>query len=168
MKKLFAFLFALPSLALAAPFAYVSDEGSGTVSVVDTASDTVVDTLQTGGKPRGAAASGRWLYVSDQPNNRLLLIDLDQRKQTGAIALGVSPEGVGRSRDGRWIAAASEQSNSVTFIDTATQREVFSVKVKGQNPEHAAFSPDGRVVYTGRPRRLHRGGRRRHRGSDRR
>ncbi len=149
MKKLLALALMLPSVALAAPFAYVSNEGSGTVSVIDTSTDAVVDTLQTGGKPRGAAigADGRWLYVSDQPNNRLVLIDLKERKQAGAIALGVSPEGVGRSPDGRWIAAASEQTNSVAFIDTATQREVFTVKLQGQNPEHAVFSPDGKFVY---------------------
>ena len=107
MKTLLAAAAMLPAIALAAPFAYVSNEGAGTLSVIDTSTDTVVDTLQTGGKPRGAAAAGGWLYVSDQPNNRLVLIDLKERKQAGAIALGVSPEGVGRSSDGRWIAAAS-------------------------------------------------------------
>lgn len=143
-----ALLLLVPVLAIAAPFAYVSNEGSGTVSVIDTASDTVVASIQTGGKPRGAAAGadGR-LYVSDQPNNRLVVIDLKDRRIAGSMALGVSPEGVGRSADGRWIAAASEQSNSVTFVDTRVQREVFIVKVKGENPEHAVFSPDGRFVY---------------------
>jgi YVTN family beta-propeller protein len=101
MKSPLALALLVPCFAFAAPFAYVSNEGSGTVSVVDTATGTVVDTLETGGKPRGAAAAGQWLYVSDQPNNRLVLIDLKGRKQAGAIALGVSPEGVGRSSDGR-------------------------------------------------------------------
>ncbi|HYS74879.1 MAG TPA: hypothetical protein VEM38_02160, partial [Burkholderiales bacterium] len=56
------------SSACAAPFAYVPNERSGTVSVIDTASDQVVATIKAGGKPRGIAASpdGRRLYVSDQ------------------------------------------------------------------------------------------------------
>ena len=33
--------------------AYVTSEGSGTVSVIDTPTDTVVSTIDTGGKPRG-------------------------------------------------------------------------------------------------------------------
>src|SRR5258708_29243150 len=136
-----------PFCALAAPFAYVSNEGSGSISVIDTATDTVVDTLQTGGKPRGAAAAGAGLYVSDQPNNRLILVDLRERKTAGAIALGVSPEGVGRSADGRWIAPATEQSHSVTFIDTQLQRESFTVKVPGRNPAHAMFRPPATIVY---------------------
>ena len=45
------------SQARAAPFAYVPNERSGTVSVIDTASDQVVATIKTGGKPRGIAAS---------------------------------------------------------------------------------------------------------------
>jgi len=94
-----------------------------------------------GGKPRGAAAAGDWLYVSDQPNNRLILVNLKERK-TLARSRRRLAEGVGRSADGRWIAAASEQSNSVTFIDTQLQREAFTVKVRGQNPEHAIFRPD--------------------------
>ena len=45
----------------AAPFAYVANEGSGTVSVIDTASDEVVATIAAGKKPRGLAISGDWL-----------------------------------------------------------------------------------------------------------
>ena len=40
-----------------APLAYVPNEGSGTISIIDTASDTVVGEITTGGKPRGLALS---------------------------------------------------------------------------------------------------------------
>ena len=43
------------SAAHAAPFAYVSNEGSASVSVIDTATDKVVSTIKIGEKPRGAA-----------------------------------------------------------------------------------------------------------------
>lgn len=80
---------ALPAMAAAAPFAYVPNEGSGTVSVIDTATDKVVAEIPAGAKPRGTAISpdGRTAYVSNQPNNRLVLIDLMQRRSAGAIAL---------------------------------------------------------------------------------
>ena len=38
----------LPGLALAAPFAYVPNEKSGTVSVIDTATDSVVADIKAG------------------------------------------------------------------------------------------------------------------------
>ncbi len=68
--------------AWAAPFAYVPNERSGTISVIDTASDEVVATVRTGGKPRGSAASpdGRRLYVSDQTSGALLIVDLAKRE----------------------------------------------------------------------------------------
>lgn len=40
------------SVALAAPMAYVPNEKSGTVSVIDTATDTVVAEIKAGSKPR--------------------------------------------------------------------------------------------------------------------
>ena len=45
------------SVALAAPMAYVPNEKSGTVSVIDTATDTVVAEIKAGSKPRGLAVS---------------------------------------------------------------------------------------------------------------
>ena len=137
--------------ALAAPFAYVPNEGSGTLSVIDTATDQVVGEIPAGKKPRGLAVSldGARLYVSDQPNNRLVVVDLALRKAVGTVPLGVSPEGVSASPDGRYIAVALEESNSVAFIAAATGTEAFTVKVEGKNPEHAVFSPDGKLVYVG-------------------
>ena len=125
-------LASLSTFASAAPFAYVPNEGSGTVTVIDTASDEVVANIPTGKKPRGLAISGNWLYVSDQPNNRLQMIDLQQRKAAGVIALGESPEGVYASPDGRWIAAAMEESHDVAITDTQTNKVAFTIKgVKG-------------------------------------
>ena len=127
------------------------NEGSGTLSVIDTATDQVVGEIQAGKKPRGLAVSldGTRLYVSDQPNNRLVVIDLAVRRAVGVVSLGVSPEGVSASPDGRYIAVALEESNSVAFIAVATGTEAFTVKVEGKNPEHAVFSPDGKLVYVG-------------------
>ena len=104
----FALLAALPPFLHAEPFAYVPNEGAGTVSVIDTATDQVVAELPGGSKPRGLAvgANSRWLYVSDQPKNSLQLVDLGARALGAVVALGESPEGVSISPDGRWVVAA--------------------------------------------------------------
>src|SRR5215212_7156644 len=82
--------------ALAQPFAYVPNEGSGTLTVIDTRDDRVVAEIAAGSKPRGIAISrdGRIAYVSDQAANGLVPIDLQTRKAGAPIALGESPEGV--------------------------------------------------------------------------
>src|SRR5688500_4928707 len=103
----------------AAPFAYVPNENSGSVSIIDTATDKVVGELRTGGKPRGIAVSpdGARLYLSDRASNSLLVVDLARREVEKRIPLGQSPEGISLSRDGRWLAAAIEEADSVVLID---------------------------------------------------
>src|SRR5687768_636195 len=85
------------------PVAYVPNEGSGTISIVDTTTDTVTGEIRTGGKPRGLALSrdGRFIYVSDGPSNSLRIVDVAQRAVVASVALGKSPEGVSVSPDGR-------------------------------------------------------------------
>ena len=69
-RTLLATVLALPLAALAAPFAYVPNEGSATLSIIDTATDQVVGEIAVGKKPRGTVISldGKTAYVSDQPN----------------------------------------------------------------------------------------------------
>ena len=64
---------AATTTASAAPFAYVPNEGSGNLSVIDTQTDQVVYEFPAGKKPRGTVISldGTRAYVSDQPGNRL-------------------------------------------------------------------------------------------------
>ena len=99
-KKLNLLRFALlPIFAInaswASPYAYVPNEKSGTISIIDCATDKVIDTIPAGSKPRGLAVTpdGKTLYVSDQPANALQVIDLRSRKITGAIALGERANG---------------------------------------------------------------------------
>ena len=63
-------LLVLPLNGFAAPFAYVPNEGSGTLGIIDTANDSIVGELPAGKKPRGTLVSldGRTAYVSDQPS----------------------------------------------------------------------------------------------------
>jgi YVTN family beta-propeller protein len=135
-------LTALPTFLHAEPFAYVPNEGAGTVSVIDTATDKVVAELPGGSKPRGLAVGidRHWLYVSDQPHNRLQLVDIGGGALGATVALGESPEGVSISPD------AVEGKNDIAVIDTRTNALAFSIKVHGKNPEHAVFSPNGRLL----------------------
>src|SRR5687767_11012471 len=76
--------------AIAQPFAYVPNEGSGTISVIDTATDTVTGEIRTGGKPRGIALNPKtqMLYVSDSPSSTLKVIDVRTRETINQVSLG--------------------------------------------------------------------------------
>ena len=126
------------------------NEGSGTVSVIDTATDKVTATLNFGKKPRGIAisADGTRLYLSDQTANALVVVDIAKRRDDrdacrSAIRRRRStcrPTASGSS-------AAIEENDQVVIVDTAALKVDRSIKMKGKNPEHAVFSPDGKWLY---------------------
>jgi YVTN family beta-propeller protein len=146
-----AILSACAGMALAAPLAYVPNEKSGTISVIDTGTDKVARTIGTGGKPRGVALSpdGATLYASDQASNALLVVELVGGLVRDRIPLGESPEGIDLSRDGVLLAAASEATNGVILLETSGEHRKWTIPVPGKNPEHTAFSPDGRWLLVG-------------------
>ena len=127
----------------AAPFAYVPNEGSASISIIDTA------TLKLGKKPRGIAVSldGSRLFISDQTANALLTADLVKREVVATTALGSSPEAIYLSPDGKWLSAAIEEDDQVLLIDAASGTIAHRIKMRGKNPEHAVFSPDGKWLY---------------------
>jgi len=99
-------------------------------------------------------------YTSDQFSNTVSVIDPVDNKLLGAIRLGdltpgnLSPlykgqllvHGMGFSPDRRTLAVISIGSNSVSFIDTATNT-VKHVSYVGRSPHEAFFTPDGREVW---------------------
>src|SRR6266704_1471754 len=63
--------------AEAAPFAYVTEQTSGTVSVIDTATNTVVATVAVGSRPSAVAITpnSAFAYVANQTSNTASVID---------------------------------------------------------------------------------------------
>jgi YVTN family beta-propeller protein len=135
--------------AAAAPFAYVPNEGSASISVIDTATDRVTATFPTGAKPRGVAVSGdgRRLFVSEQAAGAVVAYDTSNGRELGRAAVGASPEALYLSPDGRRLAVAVEEDDTVAIVDTASLAVVRRIRTRGKNPEHAAWSPDGRWIY---------------------
>src|ERR1700756_3281223 len=99
-------------------------------------------------------------YTSDQFSNTVSVIDPSSNKLLGVIRLGdptpgnLSPlykgqllvHGMGFSPDHKTLATISIGSNSVTFIDTATNA-VKHVTYVGRSPHEAFFTPDQKEVW---------------------
>ena len=100
------------------------------------------------------------VYAGEQFSNTVSVIDPSSNKLLGVIRLGdpqpanLSPlyrgqvlvHGLGFSPDGRTLAVVSIASNSVTFIETATNA-VKHVTYVGRSPHEAFFTPDGKEVW---------------------
>jgi YVTN family beta-propeller protein len=128
--------------------AYATNEGAGTISVIDIATDTVASTIDTGGKPRGLAVckGSKKLYVTEQTKAQLWVIDPVKAVIEQRVQLGESPEAVYCSPNGDWLGIANEGANSISFIHTQRLKVEFEIPVHGKNPEHGVFSPDGKLM----------------------
>ncbi len=99
---------------------YTSDQFSNTVSVIDPAAGTLLGVIRLGDPAPGSLSP---LY-----RGQLLV------------------HGMGFSPDRKTLAMISIGSNSVSFIDTATNT-VKHVAYVGRSPHEAFFTPDGREVW---------------------
>lgn len=111
-------------------------------------------------QPNIPVSSKDRFYTSDQFSNTVSVIDPATNTLLGVIKLGdptpanLSPlykgqllvHGMGFSPDHRTLAVISIGSNSVTFIDTATNTVKHTTYV-GRSPHEAFFRPDGKEVW---------------------
>jgi YVTN family beta-propeller protein len=100
------------------------------------------------------------VYAAEQFSNTVSVTDPVDNKLLGVIKLGdaqpanfsplykgqVLVHGMGYSPDHRTLAVVSIGSNSVTFIDTATNA-VKHVTYVGRAPHEAFYTPDGKEVW---------------------
>jgi YVTN family beta-propeller protein len=100
------------------------------------------------------------VYAAEQFSNTVSVIDPSTNTNLGVIRLGdpqpmnLSPlykgqvlvHGLGFSPDRKTLAVVSIASNSVTFVDTATNRVKHTTYV-GRSPHEAFFTQDGSEVW---------------------
>jgi YVTN family beta-propeller protein len=100
------------------------------------------------------------VYAAEQFSNTVSVTDPADNKLLGVIRLGdpqpgnLSPlykgqvlvHGMGFSPDHKTLAVVSIGSNSVTFVDTATNAVKHTTYV-GRSPHEAFFTPDGNEVW---------------------
>jgi PQQ-dependent catabolism-associated beta-propeller protein len=130
----------------------VSNERSGTVSVIDTATNKVVSTLKVGSRPRGIHVNGNRVFVALSDTARqaqstadaILAFDLAGRRILGRYDAGSDPEQFAVSRDGSTLFTSNEDAGTASITRLG---KVIATLIVGIEPEGVAISPDGRWVY---------------------
>ncbi len=115
----------------AAPFGYITNERDSTVSVLDTATNTVTATVPVGTGPIGVAVSpdGARVYVTLQGSNAVSVISAATNTVTATMPVGLGPIGVAVSPDGARVYVANGVSHAVMVISTATNAVTATVPV---------------------------------------
>src|SRR5262245_45823211 len=95
-RVLVAAIVVAATTAHAAPRAYITNGGSGTVSVIDTASDAVVATIPVGQGPTGVAINraGTRAWVTNFTDSTVSVIDVATNTVVATPAVLSQPVGV--------------------------------------------------------------------------
>ena len=156
MKLRICWLFAIAALVFCcfagaqalAQNAYITNLDANTVSVIDTASNTVTATIPVGSRPGGVAVTpdGSTVYVTNFQNNTVSVIATASNTVTATIPVGIFPTGVAVSPDGSTVYVANFIDETVSVIATATNTVTATIPV-GSGPRGVAVTPDGSTVY---------------------
>lgn len=133
------------------PFAYVTSGNN--ISVIDTATDKVVDTMEIGSGLLELAVNptGAKVYVTNSGNNTVSVIDTNISKVIATVKGLSSPYGIAITPDGKKAYVTNNrdavfENGTVSVIDTGTNTVKDTVKV-GSVPHGVTVSPDGAKIY---------------------
>jgi len=123
---------------------------NGTLTVVDTATRTVVAILTVGTNPSGVAVSpdGSRVYVANAGSGTLSVVSAASNTVSATIPVGANPVGVAASSNGQRIYVANSGAASVSVIDAATLAVSSTVLVGGHATGVAVSDDSTRVVVS--------------------
>ena len=89
---------------------------------------------------------GYSIYVSNEKDNTISVIDGESLEVTDTIEVGQRPRGIVLSNDGSLLYMCTSDDNHVEVLDLDS-REVLHSLPSGPDPELMALSPDGKFLY---------------------
>ncbi|MBI1817230.1 MAG: beta-propeller fold lactonase family protein [Deltaproteobacteria bacterium] len=134
--------------ALAAPFAYVANLGSDSLSVIDTSDQTIVATIPVGSNPDGIAISpdGTTAYVANFRSDSVSVVDTRTNTVTATIAVATGPVGLAIAPNGVFAYISNRGAASVSRMRLASNEVTDAIPV-GDGPNAVAITPDSAFAY---------------------
>ncbi|RYY86660.1 MAG: hypothetical protein EOO15_13905, partial [Chitinophagaceae bacterium] len=134
--------------AISGEMAYITNAADDNVSVINTATNTVVATIAVGNSPRGATLSldGSRLYVSNFSDGTVSMINTATNLVLSTITVGSGPRSLAVTPNGSTLYVGNENSNNVSVVNTATHAVTATITV-GSTPRGLAALPDGSAIY---------------------
>jgi len=133
-------------------YAFISNGGSNTVSVLDLVNLRQDRTVRVGDNPSGLAVNPqrKEVYVVNSKSGSVSVIDTENIRVIATIPVHRDPYFISVDPLGRRAYVANSGSNSVSVLDLNDRREIAVVGA-GEQPGLAQISPDSRsLVVTNR------------------
>jgi YVTN family beta-propeller protein len=135
--------------AHAAPFAYITNQGSHDVSVIDLATQQVITTVPVGRSPAGVVASSQAgkVFVSNPDSKSISVIDMRSQKVVATLPAGDGPVGIDASHDGKRLYAADWFKDRLLVFDATTNALLSTIAVGKAPAGVAAHGDDANTVF---------------------
>ena len=129
------------TMGVAVAYAYIANYHDNTVSVINTAGNTVVATVPVGNYPVGVSVSpdGSKVYVANNGSSTVSVINTANNTVVATVPVGNNPLGVCVSPDGSKVYVANSVINTSSNTVVATVPVGFDFGI--------CVSPDGSKVY---------------------
>lgn len=128
-------------------YAYVTNGGNNTVTVLDVMNLRQDRVIPVGADPTGVAVNPKRneVYVVNTGSNAVSVIDAQKKTVVATIPVRQRPYFISVSPDGTRAYVANSGSNSVSVIDLNKRRQIAVIGV-GEAPGMAVISPDGNTL----------------------
>jgi YVTN family beta-propeller protein len=127
---------------------YTANVRSGTVSVLDLQSRTLVATVPVAPRVQriSISADGKWAFTADETAARIAVIDTSTNSVSASIPLPGVAFGTTPTPDGKWLLITLPALRMVAVADLSTMRVVKTLEVP-KAPQEILVRPDGAVAY---------------------
>ena len=127
---------------------FVVNPDSGSVSAIDTASETKLAELIVGKDPRMLTFSpdGQRLYVTSQASATLAILDTQPFSIRTKLRVGPEPYGVVAAPNGHLVYVAASGADRIDVIDTALNQVMDTIPTQAR-PKGLAIAEDGTRLY---------------------
>lgn len=136
-------------LAHSAPFAYITNQRSHDVSVIDLPLGKVVATVPAGRSPAGvvAASAVGTVLVSNPDRKTISVVDMRSQTVVDSLSAGAGAAGIETSKDGSTLIVSDYYRNRPLVFDTRRRDGAANELCVGKAPAGVAFAGDGQTVH---------------------
>lgn len=145
-----AIVFSSMAMALSGPFAYVTNRNSNSVSVIDSSTGLVVDTVFAGIGvfPQYIAITpdGRFAWVGNAGSNDISVIETATNSVVDLIPVGRIPHAIDFTPDGMYAYITNKDDDNFMVVNVATRTVVKAVPLI-YRPAGIKVAPDGSTAF---------------------
>jgi YVTN family beta-propeller protein len=128
-------------------YAYVTNQFSSNVGVIDLATNVEVATIPVSGDPYRVVLSpdGTSLFVTGNADS-LFIVDVPSRMITARLAVGLDANGVAANYIGTRLYVSNQSDGTVSEVDLTTNTVLRTISVGG-HPQELVLSPGGTLLF---------------------